>query len=76
MMVPLAWVDEQTGFYEGPDFYDPSKTQKFSVVPIRFIRACKNGHMGDIDWRYFVHQGEIRIAPGTSGSTTWAPRAS
>ena len=55
MMVPLAWVDEQTGLYEGQDFDDPSKTRKFSVVPIRFIRPCKNGHMADIDWRYFVH---------------------
>ena len=62
MMVPLAWVDEQTGFYEAPDFYDPSKTRKFSVVPIRFIRACKNGHMGDIDWCYFVHRRETDCA--------------
>ncbi len=30
-----------------------------SVVPIRFVRACKNGHVGDIHWRNFVHRGEI-----------------
>jgi hypothetical protein len=58
MMVPLAWVDQQTGLFEAPDFYNPSKTHKFAVVPIRFIRACKNGHMGDIDWRYFVHRAK------------------
>ena len=62
MMVPLQWVDEQTGFYEGPDFNDPSRTRKFSVVPIRFIRACKNGHMGDIDWRYFVHNARVECS--------------
>jgi len=26
-----------------------------SVVPVRFVRACKNGHIGDIDWPAFVH---------------------
>ncbi len=24
---------------------------------IRFIRACSNGHMDDIDWNYLLHQG-------------------
>ncbi|WP_437315126.1 DrmB family protein [Sorangium sp. So ce385] len=27
------------------------------VVPIRFVRACPNGHIGDIDWRGFAHGG-------------------
>ena len=27
------------------------------VVPIRFVRACRRGHIGDIDWYYFVHKG-------------------
>jgi hypothetical protein len=26
-----------------------------SVVPVRFVRACKKGHVGDIDWKAFVH---------------------
>jgi hypothetical protein len=26
------------------------------VVPIRFVRACHHGHIGDIDWHRFVHQ--------------------
>src|SRR5690606_30498146 len=26
-----------------------------SVVPIRFVRACTRGHVGDIQWRAFVH---------------------
>lgn len=32
-----------------------------SVVPIRFVRACTKGHIGDIDWSVFVH--------GVSGCT-------
>lgn len=26
-----------------------------SVVPIRFVRACTKGHIGDINWPAFVH---------------------
>jgi hypothetical protein len=26
-----------------------------TVVPIRFVRACPKGHVGDIDWPAFVH---------------------
>lgn len=25
------------------------------VVPVRFVRACPHGHIGDIDWYSFVH---------------------
>ncbi len=28
------------------------------VVPVRFVRACRKGHIGDIDWFYFVHDGD------------------
>lgn len=31
--------------------------KKRSVVPVRFVRACRNGHIGDIDWYSFVHGG-------------------
>ena len=24
-------------------------------MPVRFVRACRCGHIGDIDWRDFVH---------------------
>lgn len=27
------------------------------AVPIRFVRACVRGHIDDIDWYAFVHQG-------------------
>ncbi len=29
--------------------------KKYSVIPMRFVRACPRGHVGDIDWRGFVH---------------------
>ncbi len=29
--------------------------KKDSVVPIRFVRACPKGHVGDVDWKAFVH---------------------
>ncbi len=32
--------------------------RKRSVVPVRFVRACRAGHIGDIDWRDFVHGGK------------------
>jgi hypothetical protein len=28
-----------------------------AVVPVRFVRACPSGHIGDINWYEFVHQG-------------------
>ena len=37
-------------------FIDDNK-KKRSVVPVRFVRACRNGHIGDIDWFEFVHGG-------------------
>jgi len=38
-------------------FIDDNR-KKRSVVPVRFVRACKNGHIGDLDWYYFVHGGK------------------
>lgn len=35
-------------------FIDDHK-KKRSVVPVRFVRACRNGHIGDIDWYVFAH---------------------
>lgn len=37
-------------------FIDHNK-RKRSVVPVRFVRACRAGHIGDIDWYAFVHGG-------------------
>jgi hypothetical protein len=38
-------------------FIDADKTKR-AVVPIRFVRACRRGHIGDIDWFGFVHRGK------------------
>jgi len=35
-------------------FIDDSR-KKRSVVPVRFVRACRSGHIGDLDWYEFVH---------------------
>lgn len=40
----------------GRKFIDDNK-KKQPVVPIRFVRACRCGHIGDIDWYSFVHKG-------------------
>lgn len=40
-----------TGKYLGED------RKKHPVVPVRFVRACRKGHIGDINWYYFVHAG-------------------
>jgi len=54
-------------------FVDEDKG-KHPVVPVRFVRACPKGHIGDIDWYYYVHQGKRRCLQqlyieetGTSG---------
>jgi hypothetical protein len=30
--------------------------KKYPVVPVRFVQACLNGHISDIDWRGFIHE--------------------
>jgi hypothetical protein len=30
--------------------------KKYPVTPIRFVQACVNGHISDIDWYAFVHR--------------------
>ncbi len=30
----------------------------FNIIPIRFVRACPNGHIDDINWHVLVHGGE------------------
>ena len=55
-------------------FIDDDK-QKHPVVPVRFVRACRKGHIGDIDWYWFVHQRQSARAAGSSGSTSAARAA-
>lgn len=37
--------------------YTDRDRRKRRVVPGRFVRACRKGHIGDIDWYAFVHRG-------------------
>jgi len=57
-------------------FIDDNK-RKRAVVPVRFVRACRAGHIGDIDWYNFVHGGQTECRRqlwiderGTSGDLT------
>ncbi len=38
------------------DRYEDREGRRHPVVPIRFVQACPNGHISDIDWPGFVHQ--------------------
>jgi len=60
-------------------YIDRDKKKK-TVVPVRFVRACRAGHIADIDWYYFAHSGVSECAKqgrqlfiderGTSGDLT------
>ena len=41
-------------------YIDRDKKKK-TVVPVRFVRACRAGHIADIDWYAFVHNGSVRL---------------
>jgi Domain of unknown function (DUF1998) len=36
--------------------YLDDNRKKHPVVPVRFVQACVNGHISDIDWRAYVHR--------------------
>src|SRR5712691_8141865 len=36
--------------------YIDNDRRKHPVVPTRFVRACRKGHLSDIDWYRFVHE--------------------
>ncbi|MBF2028310.1 MAG: DUF1998 domain-containing protein [Oscillatoriales cyanobacterium C42_A2020_001] len=50
--------------------------KKVPVVPVRFVQACVNGHISDIDWYRFVHtdspnrncRGQLWLDEGGSGN--------
>jgi hypothetical protein len=37
--------------------YIDDKKKHWPVVSVRFVRACRSGHVGDINWRDYVHGG-------------------
>lgn len=38
-------------------FRESTGHRALSVVPVRFVRACPRGHVSDIEWRSFTHEG-------------------
>jgi hypothetical protein len=38
--------------------YIDDNRKRRNVVPVRFVRACRAGHIGDIDWYSFSHNSE------------------
>ncbi len=47
----VAARDLEKGRFRAPD------GKRYPVVAVRFVRACTCGHIGDIDWNFFVHEG-------------------
>lgn len=41
-----------------PTWPDGKRVAPSAVVPIRFVSACRRGHLVDILWSQFVHRGE------------------
>lgn len=39
-------------------YFVDDERRKRSVVPVRFVRACRRGHIGDLDWYEFAHGGK------------------
>lgn len=35
------------------------------LVPMRFVMICGNGHMSDVDWRYWTHTGKDALEQKT-----------
>lgn len=48
------------------------KRQNYPVVPIRFVSACAQGHIQDIDWQWFVHRE--RTGEEFGGRKAWCSR--
>lgn len=79
----------QSGLFQVKiDRYRPEKTRYVhqncnkskkppTVIPVRFLVACEEGHLDEFPWLYFVHRGNtdchgpLRLEEqGVSGSTT------
>lgn len=57
----IPWSDlEASG---GRSKYQREDGKKVDVTPIRFVAACKDGHLQDIDWRRFLHRGDACNEP-------------
>lgn len=61
--------EADSGLFElKPNPYRPEQTcyvhktcqkgNRSDAVPSRFLMACRNGHLDDFPWRWYVHQGQ------------------
>ena len=60
-----------------PDGKFEYERKKYAVTPVRFVQACANGHIADIEWYEFTHNGRTACRRplwideyGTSGDLT------
>ncbi len=44
--------------------YLDHQRKKRPVVPVRFVQACVNGHISDIDWNAYAHKNSERSCRG------------
>lgn len=42
----------------GGQHYKTPEKKAVSIIPMRFVQACPNGHISDVDWRGFAHRAE------------------
>jgi len=67
----VRWQDLDPGGGKRRFVHDDGK--KDEVTPLRFVGACPNGHLQDIDWRQLLHPARACLEPmwladrGTSG---------
>ena len=54
----VPWSDLVSGKYLD------SQKKKVPVVPVRFVQGCVKGHISDIDWSAFVHDGSQKKCRG------------
>jgi len=57
--------------------FEVARGKKVQVTPVRFVQACENGHIADIEWYEFTHGGPTNCRRqlwldeiGTSGDLT------
>lgn len=44
--------------------YFTADRKKRPVVPVRFVQACPNGHLSDIEWKTFAHRSSSKPCNG------------
>ena len=52
------------------DFVDDGGKRR-AVTPIRFVAACKKGHLQDIDWPYMVHLSAAKAGDDRCAQPLW-----